>query len=170
MDASGVIPQLSLILGPLGSSDSIALLMSTADFTFSVQPEQQAGLEEAEPLGLSAFPRECNRSQDCNKLAGMSQHEMLVDRNDISEVAGVSHHDVIGWQFKGSRVLAATSAGRLAAVLHAFLHQSLGIVAALVAALQRPTRLVQAACEPAPVTVPNPHPATQASTSYWPWL
>ncbi|CAL8466389.1 g5925 [Coccomyxa elongata] len=163
MDASGVIPQLSLILGPLGSSDSIALLLSTADFTFSVQAEQQAGPKEADPLGSSAFPRECNGTQDRNKWAGMSQRDMLVDQNHIGEMAGVSHHEVIGQQFESGRALAATGAGRLTAFLHAFLYQSLGIVAALVSALQRATRLVQAVCEPPPVTVPTPHPATQVT-------
>ncbi|BDA51244.1 probable propionyl-CoA carboxylase beta chain, mitochondrial at C-terminar half [Coccomyxa sp. Obi] len=156
MDASGVIPQLSVILGPPASSDSIALLLSTADFAFTVQPEQQAEPEQAEPLTSFTSPGDCSRSQGRNESAGMSQHEMLAGHNETGEVAGVSHHEVIGQLCESSKALAATGAGRLAAFLHAFLHQSLGLVAALVAALQRAMRPVQAACEPALLTVPDP--------------
>ena len=148
MDASGVIPQLSVILGPPVSSDSTKLLLSTADFTFTVQHEQQAEAEEAKLLGPTS-PGNCSKGQGHNVLAGLSQHH------------------VISQLFGGSQALASTGMGRLVAFLHALLHQSLGLMAALVAALQRAMLPVQAACEPAPLTVPNPNLESQASALSW---
>lgn len=164
MDASGVIPQLSVILGPSVSRDSIALLLSTADFAFSVRPEEQVEPEKAEPLRPSTSPGNFSKGQGSNELAGMSQHGVLVGHYEMGELPGVSDHDVIGRLFESSEALAATRAGRFAAFLHAFLYQSLGLMAALVAALQQAMRPVHAACEPAPLTLPGPHPASQAST------
>lgn len=129
MDASGVIPQLSIIAGgEINSNDAAALLLSAADFTFFVRHQQ----EEHQPNSASAV------------------RQFNPDRNSWSDLC----LKVFGSSGRASRytAVAASEAGRLAAFLHALLQNSLSLFGAVIRALARP---VQAFCESACTSSPE---------------
>lgn len=137
MDTSGVIPQLSVDLTPPASSEAIALLKHTADFTFTVQQTRQA----QQPI-----------------VSNSVAPPAMFDASSLSAGRGVKDESLrvtdgaVGRRLPTSAALAATGPGRLAAFLHAFMHQSLGLIAALVAALQRAVQPITAACQQRPAS------------------